>query len=159
MTSIPQILLVENTGMNSPTCPRLYKYVSAASPCYRWNVSNRCHSIGRETIKRRVFETPTSINQPAIFSFVRPKLVPIILASEAAGRNGFCVFLQWAEGQSGGHGFLRHNAAPLMQWRCIVQGKIDCEIPSSQLPSSWAQIPSAVYLRANRYHCSWTGGS
>lgn len=61
---------------------------------------------------------------------------------------------------SGCHGFLRHNAATLMQWQCTVHGKTLRDLPSSQLPSSWARaVPSAVYLRANRYRYCWTGGS
>ncbi|MED6241078.1 hypothetical protein ATANTOWER_024127 [Ataeniobius toweri] len=113
----------------------LYKCPNVTSPSYRGNASDRKTSLLGEA-------RPTV--RPA--QRLAKQLLPFFFSHRATGLSG-C------------HGFLGHDAAPLMQWRCTVQGKINRETPSSQLLSSWAPVPYAVSRRANQYLSFWTGGS
>lgn len=144
--------------MGPPTSPDLYKFPSAAPPFRRGNGLRVRIAGGRLKKQANVPKPAASTLQTYNFSHRSVKFKSE-LASEAAGTNSVLLFFfQRSEGQGGCHGFLRHNAANLMQWQCTVQGKLN-EIPSLQLLSSWAQIPFAVFLRASRYRCYWTGGS
>lgn len=143
----------------SPLSSVLYKYKDAASPCYRRNRNVRGWSLGCDLLENKPILLRLELNI-SVFLKLRASFKPWP-ASDIAGKTLSSLFFPSdPKAQSGCHGFLRHNAATLMQWQCTVHGKTPRDLPSPQLPSSWAQaVPSAVYLRANRYRCCWTGGS